>query len=90
MMLVGVSRNGQVPGQSLRDLRAEAGDAAVIEFNDSFFYENRRETDFAITKPLEGYYVKRANRAVMATRHGDHGRARCIGCDYHVERCSIS
>ena len=67
VMLVGMSRNGQVPGQSLRDLRVEAGDAAVMEVNDSFFYENRRETDFIITKHLEGYLVKRVDRAIMAT-----------------------
>jgi len=67
IMLVGLSRNGQVPGQSFRSLRVEAGDAAVIEVDDSFFYENRREIDFVITKPLQGYHVKRADRAVIAT-----------------------
>jgi di/tricarboxylate transporter len=67
IMLVGMSRDGQVPGQSLMDLRIEAGDAAVLEVNDSFFYENRRETDFIITKPLEGYLVKRVDRAIVAT-----------------------
>jgi len=67
LMLVGISRNGQVPGQSFNDLRLEAGDAAVVEVNDSFFYENRRETDFTIAKPLEGYIVKRVDRAITAT-----------------------
>lgn len=67
IMLVGISRHGKAPGQSLLDLRVEAGDAAVMEVNDSFFYENRRETDFIITKPLEGYRVKRVDRAIMAT-----------------------
>jgi len=66
-MLVGISRHGKAPAQSLLDLRVEAGDAAVMEVNDSFFYENRRETDFIITKPLEGYRVKRVDRAIMAT-----------------------
>src|SRR5271165_584299 len=67
IMLVGISRNGKAPGQALLDLRVEAGDAAVMEVNDSFFYENRRETDFILTKPLEGYRVKRVDRAVIAT-----------------------
>ena len=67
MMLVGISRNGQVPGHSFRDLRVDAGDAAVLEVDDSFFYENRREIDFTITKPLEGYVVKRVDRAILAT-----------------------
>ena len=67
MMLVGISRNGQVPGPSFFDLRVDAGDAAVLEVDDSFFYENRREIDFTITKPLEGYLVKRVDRAILAT-----------------------
>ncbi len=66
-MLVGVSRNGKAPEQALGDLRLETGDAAVLEVNDSFFYENRRETDFILTKILEGYRVQRVNRAMIAT-----------------------
>jgi len=66
-MLVGISRKGQVPGPSFQDLRVDAGDAAVLEVDDSFFYENRREIDFTITKPLEGYVVKRVDRAILAT-----------------------
>jgi len=67
IMLVGISRHAQAPVESLLDLRLEPGDTAVIEVNDSFFYENSRETDFIITKPLEGYRVKRVDRAIMAT-----------------------
>jgi di/tricarboxylate transporter len=68
IMLVGFSRHGQAPEQAtLPELRVEAGDAAVIEVNDSFFYENRLETDFVVTKPLDGYRVKRVDRAILAT-----------------------
>lgn len=67
MMLVGLSTNGQAPTQALGDYRVEAGDSAVVEVNDSFFYENRRETDFVVTKTLEGYRVQRVDRAVAAT-----------------------
>jgi di/tricarboxylate transporter len=67
MMLVGMSRDGQVPDQPLSDLRVKPGDAAVLEVNDSFFYENRSETDFAIMKPLDGHRVKRMDRALTAT-----------------------
>jgi len=67
MMLVGISRNGQAPMEALGDFRLEAGDAAVVEVNDSFFYENRRESDFVLTKSLEGYRVQRVDRAVIAT-----------------------
>src|SRR5271165_222929 len=67
IMLVGISRHGRAPDHSLLDLRLEPGDAAVIEVNDSFFYENSRETDFVVTKPLDGYRVKRVDRAIIAT-----------------------
>jgi di/tricarboxylate transporter len=67
LMLVGVSRNGQAPSQPLADLRLEAGDAAIVEVDDAFFYENRRETDFILTKRLEGFGVQRIERALTAT-----------------------
>ena len=66
MMLVGVSRNGDAPQESLSNLRLEPGDAGVVEVNDAFFYENRRETDFLLTKRLEGFRVQRIDRAVVA------------------------
>ena len=66
LMLVGVSRNGQAPEQPLADFRFESGDSAVVEVDDAFFYENRRETDFILTKRLEGFRVQRIDRAVIA------------------------
>ncbi|HMG33751.1 MAG TPA: SLC13 family permease [Blastocatellia bacterium] len=66
MMLLGVSRNGEAPHQPLGDLRLEAGDAAIVEVDDAFFYENRKETDFILTKRLEGFRVQRIDRALMA------------------------
>jgi di/tricarboxylate transporter len=38
----------------------------VVEVDDAFFYENRRETDFILTKRLEGFRVQRIDRAVAA------------------------
>lgn len=67
IMLVGVSRNGEAPQGPLSDLRLEPGDAGVVEVNDAFFYENRRETDFLLTKRLEGFRVQRLDRAIAAT-----------------------
>lgn len=67
LMLVGVSRHGQSPEQQLADFKFEAGDAAVVEVDDAFFYENRRETDFILTKRLEGFRVQRIDRAIVAT-----------------------
>ncbi|HSD47749.1 MAG TPA: SLC13 family permease [Pyrinomonadaceae bacterium] len=66
LMLVGVSRHGQAPQQPLAEFRLEAGDAGVVEVDDAFFYENRRETDFILTKRLEGFRVQRIDRAVVA------------------------
>jgi di/tricarboxylate transporter len=66
LMLVGVSRNGQAPKEPLANFRLEAGDSGVVEVNDSFFYENRREADFILTKRLEGFRVQRIDRAIVA------------------------
>lgn len=66
LMLVGVSRNGKAPSEPLGELRLEAGDAGVVEVDDAFFYENRRESDFILTKRLEGFRVQRIDRAVVA------------------------
>ena len=67
LMVVGISRNGQAPQQPLADLRLQPGDAAVVEVDDAFFYENRRERDFTLTKRLEGFHVQRIDRAIVAT-----------------------
>ena len=66
LMLVGVSRHGKAPTEPLADLHLEAGDAGVVEVDDAFFYENRRESDFILTKRLEGFRVQRIDRAVVA------------------------
>ena len=67
VMLVGLSRHGDAPTEELDDSQVEPGDAAVLEVNDSFFYENRRESDFLVTKTWEGNTVKRVDRAIIAT-----------------------
>jgi di/tricarboxylate transporter len=66
LMLVGVSRHGKAPTEPLADLHLEAGDAGVVEVDDAFFYEYRRESDFILTKRLEGFRVQRIDRAVVA------------------------
>jgi di/tricarboxylate transporter len=66
LMLVGVSRQGKAPQEPLCEFHLEAGDAGVVEVDDAFFYENRRETDFILTKRLEGVRVQRIDRAVVA------------------------
>ena len=66
-MLVGVSRDGEAPDAALDNLHAQAGDAAVLEVDDGFFFETRRESDFLVTKTWEGNQVKRVERALVAT-----------------------
>lgn len=66
-MLVGISRNGEAPSEELDDFRIKAGDAAILEVNEVFFYEKRLESDFLIVKTLEGNRVKRVDRAIIAT-----------------------
>jgi di/tricarboxylate transporter len=64
--LVGFSQHGQAPSVPLPDWRFEAGDAVVLEVSDAFFYENRKEVDFTLVKPLRGYSVQRIDRAAIA------------------------
>lgn len=66
LMLVGLSRKGEAPLKELDDLRVESGHTAVLEVNDRFFYEGRRDSDFLIYKTWEGNRVKRVSRAIVA------------------------
>jgi di/tricarboxylate transporter len=65
-LIVGGSHDGQAPEVSLADYRVQAGDAGILEVDDSFFYENRRETDFIVTKVIDGFSVQRVDRAWAA------------------------
>jgi di/tricarboxylate transporter len=64
--LVGASRDGQAPEIPLGDYRIQAGDGAILEVDDSFFYEDRSETDFILTKAIDGFNVQRVDRAWTA------------------------
>jgi len=64
--IVALSREGQPVIGPLRQHRIEAGDNVVLEVNDDFFYLNRTEADFALTRPLEGYHIQHTERAVEA------------------------
>ena len=64
--IVALSRDGQPVRGLLEDARIEAGDKAVFEVNDTFFYGSYLEHDFSLTKPLEGYHLQRTDRAVEA------------------------
>ena len=65
--IVALSRDGQPVRGLLEDGRIEAGDKAVFEVNDAFFYESYLEHDFSLIKPLEGFHLQRTDRAVEAS-----------------------
>jgi di/tricarboxylate transporter len=65
--IVALSRDGQPVRGLLEDARIEAGDKAVLEVNDTFFYESYLEHDFSLIKPLEGFHLQRTDRAVEAS-----------------------
>jgi di/tricarboxylate transporter len=64
---VALSRDGMPISGPLEDVTIEAGDNAVLEVNDDFFYECQIEHDFALTKALEGFHLQRTDRAVEAS-----------------------
>ncbi len=64
--LVALSRRAEPPGMPLMELHLEAGDNVVLEVNDTFFYESRRDMDFSVTKTLDGFRLQRTDRAVIA------------------------
>jgi di/tricarboxylate transporter len=67
MSVVGVSRQGGAPEEGIEDFRIEPGDAAVVEVNEAFFFEARRERDFTLVSRLSGYQVQRVERALIAS-----------------------
>ena len=64
--LVGRSHIGQAPEIPLGGYRVQAGDSGILEVDDSFFYENRSETDFTMTKAIDGFQRATDSRALSA------------------------
>ena len=64
---VALSRDSQPLAGPLEEVVIEAGDNAVLEVNDNFFYECHIDHDFALTKALEGFHLQRTDRAVEAS-----------------------
>jgi di/tricarboxylate transporter len=65
--IIGISRAGRPIDRPILDVRVKAGDIAVLEVEDSFYYENRNEVEFAATKILTEAKLQRTHRAVSAT-----------------------
>ncbi|MEN8198500.1 MAG: SLC13 family permease [Thermodesulfobacteriota bacterium] len=65
--LVGFARGEAAMHYSLDDMVIQAGDIALLEVRDTFFYRNRNETEFAMTKKLRGARIQRTDKAVLAS-----------------------
>ncbi len=63
---VALSRDGTPVSGPLESVTIEAGDNAVLEVNDDFFYACQIDQDFALTKALGGFRLQRTDRAVEA------------------------
>ncbi len=64
--LVGFARGESAMNYSLEDAVIQAGDVALLEVKDTFFYRNRNEIEFSTTKRLRGAHIQRTDKAIMA------------------------
>jgi len=67
LTLVAVSRDGRPIAGRIADVRLEAGDVAVFEVDDSFFYVNRGEAELSLVHPVPGHSIRRWHRAAVAS-----------------------
>ncbi|MCP4689968.1 MAG: hypothetical protein GY859_18090 [Desulfobacterales bacterium] len=64
--IVGVSRMGRPPGEALRNVKIEAGDVAIVEVNNSFYYQEDNEVFFSMIRKFKNVRLQRVDRAVWA------------------------
>lgn len=65
--LVGMAREGAALDYPLQDAVIQVGDVALLEVRDPFFYRNRNEVEFYMTKRLRKARLQRTDKAVLAT-----------------------
>jgi di/tricarboxylate transporter len=65
--IVGMARDGAAMDYPMRDAILQSNDVALLEVEDTFFYRNRNEIDFSMTKKLRGARIQRTDKAVLAT-----------------------
>jgi di/tricarboxylate transporter len=65
--LVGMAHEGAAMDYPLKDAIIQPGDVALLEVEDKFFYRNRNEVDFSMTKKLRGARIQRTDKAVLAS-----------------------
>ena len=64
--IVAASRNDIPIKTYLMETRVAAGDNAILEVDDAFFYEVRHQLEYSLIRRLHGYRVQRTDRAVIA------------------------
>jgi di/tricarboxylate transporter len=65
--VIAASRGGKpLPGQ-MRGTVVEAGDIVVAEVDNSFFFENRNEKEFSMTRRITREHIQRYDKAAGAT-----------------------
>jgi di/tricarboxylate transporter len=65
MQLIGISRDGQ-PTDALVNQELRPGDVVALEVAPAFFYAERRQEQFSLTKRLPGVALARTQRATLA------------------------
>jgi di/tricarboxylate transporter len=64
--IVAASRDDKPLEIPVMEARVEAGDNAILEVDDAFFYEARHQLEYSLIRRLHGYRVQRTSRAVAA------------------------
>jgi len=64
--IVAISRDNAAPETPLKDFRIQAGDVGVLEVEDDFFYQTRGQSEFSLTRHLDGFRIQRTSRATIA------------------------
>jgi len=64
--IVAASRDDKPFESSIMDARVAAGDNAILEVDDTFFYEVRHQLEYSLIRRLHGYRVQRTDRAITA------------------------
>ena len=65
--IVGVARGASVPDYPIADAVIQAGDIAILEVDDEFFYHNRNEVEFAMVKRVADAKIQRTHKAITAS-----------------------
>ncbi|MBV9355773.1 MAG: SLC13 family permease [Chloroflexi bacterium] len=66
VQLIGLSRDGCPPTGALADVTMRPGDVATLEVTPAFFFSERREEHFSLTKRFREVQLPRTERATLA------------------------